>query len=185
MKIRFAAKSLSAAVLLMWGAAATAMPITWVLKDVMFADGGTATGSFVFDADPGVFSNIDITTSVNGSFGAVYGTPNPVSPGNSTLLIALAAFPPLASDLTGVPALALNFSTALTNLGGTIDIIPRQPGFSFEAQCASPSCSGPTGPLRDVTSGQVTTSVPEPGTLALFGLSLAGIGAMRRKRLGA
>src|SRR5690242_19918035 len=54
---------------------ALANPVTWTLEDFVFADGGTATGSFVFDADTGptgAFSNINITTSVDGPFGTTY-----------------------------------------------------------------------------------------------------------------
>jgi hypothetical protein len=31
--------------------AVSALPIQWTLTDVLFDDGGTATGSFIYDAD--------------------------------------------------------------------------------------------------------------------------------------
>ena len=37
---------------------ATAIPVTWQLENAVFASGRTATGSFVFDADTGVYSSI-------------------------------------------------------------------------------------------------------------------------------
>ena len=42
---------------------AYAIPVTWQLQGVVFTDGGTATGSFVFAADANVYSDISITTT--------------------------------------------------------------------------------------------------------------------------
>ncbi len=164
------------------GCAAQAAPITWNLSNVGFADGGTASGSFQYDADTGSYSNIAITTTQVASFGATYGTPNPVNPGNASLLLVIADLPPLAIDLTGTPALALSFTSPLTNLGGTSDIISRSlGGFSFESTCSLASCSVVSGSTRDVVSGQVTTNVPAPATAALLSLALVG-GALARRR---
>ncbi len=41
---------------------AVAAPVKWTLVDVTFSDGGTASGSFMYDADTNVFSAVDITT---------------------------------------------------------------------------------------------------------------------------
>ena len=41
---------------------AGAIPITWSLSDVLSSYGSTATGSFVFDADFDVYSDVSITT---------------------------------------------------------------------------------------------------------------------------
>jgi hypothetical protein len=41
---------------------AAAIPVTWELQNAVFTSGRTATGSFVFDADTGVYSNINIDT---------------------------------------------------------------------------------------------------------------------------
>ena len=46
---------------------AAAKPVTWYLQGVTFLDGGTGSGSFVYDADTnlpfGTYSNISITTT--------------------------------------------------------------------------------------------------------------------------
>lgn len=181
---RVIARALSAFVL-MTAFSAMATPVTWNLKNVVFTDGGTASGSFVFDADIGFggYSNIAITTSNFGAFGAIYGTPNPAFPGYSTFLIALAAIPPFAADLTGTPVLGLSFSSALTNSGGTLDILfPYPTGFTFERVCANTGCTGTSGPVRTLVSGQVTTSVPEPSTMALTAVALLCVGLTKRRK---
>jgi hypothetical protein len=46
---------------------ASAAPLLWTLEGVTFAGGGTASGSFDFNADTNVYSNVDITTTTGGS----------------------------------------------------------------------------------------------------------------------
>jgi len=47
--------------------AAQAAPVTWNLQNVVFNDGAIASGYFVYDADTGIYSSIDITTTDTGS----------------------------------------------------------------------------------------------------------------------
>ena len=42
---------------------AHAIPGVWTLDNVVFDDGGIATGSFVYDADLSNYSDVDITTT--------------------------------------------------------------------------------------------------------------------------
>jgi hypothetical protein len=42
---------------------ASAVPIQWTLDGVTFIDGGTASGSFVFDADLSIYSSINTSTT--------------------------------------------------------------------------------------------------------------------------
>jgi hypothetical protein len=58
-------KSLTALVLASLLAAGTAhaVPLTWTLQNVTFDDGGSANGSFDFDADTTSYSNIMINTT--------------------------------------------------------------------------------------------------------------------------
>ena len=48
---------------LMLSVAAHAQPLTWILQNVTFDDGGTASGSFTFDATTGSDSNVNIATT--------------------------------------------------------------------------------------------------------------------------
>jgi hypothetical protein len=100
---------------------ASAGPLTWVLNDVQFADGATATGSFDYDADTGTCSNVNITTSA-GAFAAGGTTYSDfeISSCSSTLII-----------LGGVPysfwELDLSFyPSPLTKLGGEVAVVGQE-----------------------------------------------------------
>jgi hypothetical protein len=41
---------------------ASADGVTWTLSGVTFSGGGTASGTFVYDADTNTFSSVDIVT---------------------------------------------------------------------------------------------------------------------------
>jgi hypothetical protein len=63
--------ALLAAALLATPLVAQAIPVTWTLSGVTFGDGGTASGSFDFDAslsDETAYSHISITTATVGAF---------------------------------------------------------------------------------------------------------------------
>ena len=154
-----------------------ATPITWNLSGVAFDDGGSATGSFVFDADTDNFSAISVTTS-GGTTGQshVY---------ISATQFASAQFPDLFEGSSIIPGTTANLSMALvtpmTNAGGTINIQgPGSAGITQEGICilGDSFCTTAT-PFRQIVSGSITTrnqSVPEPAGLTLMALGLAGIG---------
>ena len=50
-----------------------AIPLTWTLHNVTFNDGGTASGTYVYDADTNTVSNINIVTTAGSAMpGATY-----------------------------------------------------------------------------------------------------------------
>jgi hypothetical protein len=188
---------------LMSSLAANAAPVTWVLDDVTFASSevqgpgpydGVATGSFTYDADTNTFSNVNITTTGSG----IWGTGNC---GNSVLcgtyIRATDLYAPLTAtslqitptasdpvDSTGYYGISLQFVSALTNAGGTVQLFTSG-GTDGEGVCKNPDClpEGAAGvtAFRGFSGGSVS-AVPVPAAVWLFGSALAGLGWMRRKQ---
>jgi hypothetical protein len=158
---------------------ASAGPVVWILSGVTFADGGTASGSFVYNADTNTYSSINVTTTTGSArSGATYHFQN----GGGANALGMVTV--VAADLTGTPDLALGFSSSLTNAGGT-----RTLTGNFEATCQNAGCSSQVGPLRNVTAGSIQgaaappPAVPLPPTviLILTGFGLIGLDQARRK----
>ncbi|GAB2830148.1 hypothetical protein GCM10027276_36000 [Comamonas piscis] len=176
--------------LLAIAAAANAAPIQWTVSDTSFDDGGTVSGSFVYDADTNVYSNIRLTTTA-GTAGAAatFST-------RCTTAHCLASLPELLfiassnqADLTGVPLLDLEPSAPLTNTPGTVDL-----AFGMSFLCSNAACTGVGPGLRAAFSGTLTgvpyvapatpTSVPttSPVGLALMATLLAAATWVYRRR---
>nr|WP_312989828.1 IPTL-CTERM sorting domain-containing protein [Comamonas koreensis] len=193
-----------------FASAANAALVQWTLTDVKFVDGGTATGSYVFDASTKTFSRVSIsTTGTEGSPQASFVT---TCDGTN----CTAAFPDPEqnivfvpadnSNLTGKQVLYLNLESAMTDAGGTIPIKPpevepeEQPPVelalrskAFLGVCQDTTCNAEPDNQRMVAYGQVVgrayvapvaaTAVPTmaPWSLALLSLLLAPL-AWRHKR---
>jgi hypothetical protein len=146
---------------------AAATPVTWQLQNAVFAGGRTATGSFVFDADTNVYSNINVDTGP--AFAFHYGVPNPFFPVDSTLAIWVTAVLP---DYSGTPALVIPWSTPLTNAGGVVPF-----GFpAFEGGCnADCTFIVAVGDFIFVSGEAVSVAVAEPASLTLLAVGLLGM----------
>lgn len=158
-------------------APASAMPLTWTLSGVVFEDGGTASGSFVYDADTNTYGTISVTTTAGTLFGgATYTLPDPgVNPiyyaGDAVFVTGPAA------DYTGLPVISLVPPGVYTDAGGTLPI-----DGSAEFTCTTANCDFGIK-VRYITAGFVSaSSVPEPLTLSLFAGGLAATTALRRRR---
>jgi hypothetical protein len=173
---------------------ASAGPILWTLEGVTFVGGGTASGTFDFDADTGLFSNVDITTTTGGSVtGATYlftcGQDVPTCTGvapNSTEALFLTS---TAADQTGLQAIAFFFTgiggvppAGLTDLGGVIDISNSSlsVGAVQEASCLDAACSAPTNPSRADDAG-VVVAAPEPSSALLVGMTVMLLGFVLKR----
>jgi hypothetical protein len=162
---------------------ASAGQILWTFDGATFSDGGSASGSFVFDPDLNQYSSVEITTT---SGSALSGAAYDVVTTGLVPDAGEALFGTTTGDLTGTPGLALFYASELSDAGGSISI-SSSPGFGREGTCNDPTCSEPTDPGRIFSAGTIVGTVvtPEPSTVFLIGealVSLAFIGRLRSHR---
>lgn len=151
---------------------AQAIPITYTLQNVTFADGTAATGSFAFDANTHLSSGFSVSTTAGtlaafnwnqSDSGLYYG--GGFGPNNFILMTT-----------NGQRVFNFSFIDPFTNAGGT-----------FAINTASTYECNNCGIFRRVTGGTVTsdapaTAVPEPSTAALMLAAIGAFGFAGRRR---
>lgn len=137
-------------------AASFAVPVQWTLSDVRFADGGTASGSFIYDADTTELSawSVSVAGGNTGSFPALtYGSANSTFYSDSgfgnpqpTLVLEIDA---IRRQLRMTPL------APLTNAGGTVSLnLDTAGGNSGSIECFN------CGPSREITAGSLVGTPP-------------------------
>jgi hypothetical protein len=166
-----------ATLLMIFCSLAQAIPVEWTLQNVQFEDGGTAYGTFTYDADANLYSKVDVTTTSGTMFaGFTYDVchwfvcPQDTSPEYITFGANQEGVPQLERDFQWF---FMSFVNPLTNSGGTRQIIIGPCMYSCEQSLGSITD-------RNVTTGYIT-AVPVPAAVWLFGSALAGLGWFRRK----
>jgi hypothetical protein len=162
--------------------AVQAAPLTWTLSNAVFGDGGTAVGSFVYDASTVAVVSYSIQTSAGADpnfSGFLYQNGAP----NDTGVIVYSGLDMIDFTTNFANSHGTNLQlrlaplAGLTNAGGVVS-------FDFTnvylGECYN--CS----PFRQFASGQmvsaVSAGVPEPATALLVLIPLA-CGVLVRRRL--
>lgn len=155
------------AFLILWVQCTLADVIHWSFQDVRFDDGGTASGSFSYDADNGVYSSISITTNAGSRFlGASYVTYDPMLSSPTQLW----AFAPAPSSFSGLAVFKPVFSSPLTDAGGTIALLSVF--LTSDEEISNADFSQIT--VLRMATGSVT-SVPESSAAQLIVLGLLAV----------
>lgn len=178
------------ALVLLFSYAASATPVRWTLSGFQLdAPVGTATGSFVYDADTGTYSNIDITTP--GFTGSVVNngviTYTPVPPRHYTFAASGSTGTRLFAqgNNTYPGSIVILFAQPLTNAGGTVVFLPSVEIAPSVFVVSQESVAwGPVSSFN-ITAGAVIgtpfspSSVPaiSPGALFILCILLAGCAA--------
>lgn len=169
---------------------AQAVPVQWTLQNMTYSNGSVATGSFTYDRDTNIFSNISI--SVTAGITSFYEASifDAIAPTSGNLFGAIFTTLPLSfnTDPNCVPSsscgthgmlIGVNPSE-MTNAGGTLAV-----NRSALMVCNDDICNNGSWSFVWVTSNLTTgsiTAVPEPETWAMMlaGLGLTGWVARRR-----
>lgn len=187
----FVARALGALLVLLclWGAAgAQAAPLRYTIA-ATFPDGGSASGSFTFDADTTTYGNVDIvisnsaTPSLDGSYTFLCPSADCFGyPAVSAIELTVLRNSPPSADLTGQQVVQFVYNSPLTDAGQ---------GVTMDAAygtCNNESCIGiDLGPdavrndLNALVSGPVVPTLTE-WSMAMFALLLSGFAALRLRR---
>jgi len=126
--------------------------LTWNLNGVRFTNGDTASGSFAYNADLNIVSNINIVTPTT-TFTKLAST-IPVTQFEFVFVPDV----PLTNGVP-TPALVLIPSPGLTNAGGTVPLFGAN-GFSIEGAICDNACDGVTTGAQ-VNQGSLTAATPQ------------------------
>jgi len=152
--------------------------VEWTLSGVTFTDGGTASGSFVYDATTQTETQFDITTTAGSALPGREYIDNGTQPPYPALGFAVLDILNPA-NLTNAPFIAFSFSAALSDLGGTISLTTS----SGEGSCSDAACNFGNY-LRHVNGGSLIgvqlATAPEPPTILLAALALGAFWIRRR-----
>jgi MYXO-CTERM domain-containing protein len=164
----------SAALFMTVAATANAADVKWNLQNVVFSDGGVATGWFTRDSSTGLLTNFDITTTAGYAVQSGFHYTPPTS----------SQYAPSSWDSR--PSLSVSNSDGRWFLFVFIDPLPASgvdvlaPG-NFYGTAQGSWEAKPVFNGRNVISGQVS-SAPEPAAWSLMILGVGGMGAALRTR---
>ncbi|MFN7923054.1 MAG: PEP-CTERM sorting domain-containing protein [Bryobacteraceae bacterium] len=162
------------------GGSLAASPLTWHVTGA-FDDGGTLSGSFVYDA---ITTNIS-SWNIQATGGNTATFPNITYATNASVLPFNGSQFAVFFDPASTRRLILQMTAPLPDAGGTIPLISFIDNTNFSGECFN--CT-PTrflvdgGSLSAIRIDRVS-STPEPGSLAMLGAG--GLVLFSRKRLSA
>ena len=165
--------------------------ITWTLENVIFDDGGTASGFVTFDPSvpfvPGRFNTKYLTSfDIKATPGTVFTTPFEYSPSNTDAYVPyyvnIFSAPGSPRLRHGLPQRTLRLQAVggFSEMGGAVEIRPED---SAENLVGEDFTSGNNLLFRSITGGRmVGVVVPEPTSFAfIVSLTLLGLSAPIKK----
>jgi hypothetical protein len=142
----------------LYSISANATPVVWNLSGVTFEDGGTASGSFTYDADTGTYSAISISTTAGTAI--TIAMDYDVTNAGCLTLDEIICFLNVADGPDYTDDLGVTFAwlgTPLTNAGGTVTLTGGR-----EYTCENATCATVGAPLRLLDAGSITTNPAAP-----------------------
>jgi hypothetical protein len=173
---KYVAAAAAALALGVSASSAGASIIDWTLSNLVFDDGGVATGTFSTDSTTGDVTAFDIVTTAGTTLPAF------TYDSSTSFLFANNAFGPNSfilanADLTRY--INLEFVNALTSTGVDQLILGQPygaPGYLMAGSWDCDNCNS----VRGAISGEAISGTPEPGAWALMLVGFGGLGVMLR-----